>query len=146
MPAGIRGLLFCAARNNPPIVAGFFMRGRMAGMVRFDTKALLYSIALVSLGLGALYIVTSSAIHLPHMCLDLLLVSIGPLIGAGLFLPFGLAWVGVALGLLGLAVRQVAFIYLLHDRQRGAWIMAVLLWVAAAAAILFAWHRYTAKK
>ena len=122
------------------------MRGRMGGMVRFDTKALLYSIALVSLGLGALYIVTSSSIHLPRTCKDLLLVSIGPLIGAGLLLPFGLAWVGVAIGLLGLAVRQVAFIYLVHDRQKGAWILAVLLWVAAAGAILFAWHRYAARK
>lgn len=118
----------------------------MGGMLRFDIKSLLYSITLVSLGLGALYIVTSPSTHLPSMYVNLLLVSIGPTIGAGLLLPFGLAWVGVALGLLGLAVRQVAFIYLLNDRQLGAWLVAVMLWIATVIAILFAWQHYAARK
>jgi hypothetical protein len=43
--------LFCAAHNSPPLVAGFFMRGRMGGMA-FHQFAMAFA-SIVSLIMGA---------------------------------------------------------------------------------------------
>jgi ABC-type uncharacterized transport system permease subunit len=74
------------------------------------------------------------------------MLAIGPTIGAGIFVLFGRAWIGFALGLMAHAVRQVAFIYLLHDHRRDVWTVAVLLWLTSIAALVFAVRHYAAKK
>ena len=37
---------------GPPLMAGFFMRGRMAGMKQFSLRDLLFVIALIAMALG----------------------------------------------------------------------------------------------
>jgi hypothetical protein len=79
------------------------------------------------------------------MYLVLPLLSIGPLVGAGMLLPFGRVWVGFALGLVAMALRQSILIHLSFGRETGASIVAAVLWLSSAFALLFAWRHYTAK-
>jgi len=130
----------------PVLVAGFFMRGRIGRMPRFDLKSLLYSTALISLGLGVLYLVISPVLHGPSLYLGLLSLGIGPTIGAGLLLPFGRAWVGFALGLMVHAVRQFAFIWYFKERRLDSWSVAVILSCASISLLAFASRHYAARK
>src|SRR3954469_20380384 len=114
-------------------------------MMRFDIKSLLWSITLIGLGLGALYVVSSPSNSWPRLYRVLPLLSIGPLIGTGLLLPIGRAWIGFALGLLAMALRQSILIHLSFGHQTGACVVAVVLWLSSALSLLFAWWHYAAK-
>jgi hypothetical protein len=110
-------------------------------MPRFDLKALLYSTALISLGLG---VIATLAAHEKtmsswHPVFGMLLVfSIGPTIGAGVLLPFRRAWMGFALGLLVQVLLVLAMLFVFrNDARLAGWIVVALLGILATIMLIF---------
>ena len=83
---------------KPAPVAGFFMRGRMGGMLRLSVKSALISFTLISCGLALLapMIRSPSVIRIDGIDVIYWLCG-GTLVGAGLFMFVGRPWIGAAI-------------------------------------------------